>query len=156
MLESLVMGVANGTLIGVINYFAEESNAWKLLTSANGALAAILSYGINFGAYHPKRHQRRGCRACGGLLEPGPFPAPYHFEKMVCAYRLHSANCCLKRRALHPNALPTWLIAAAGQLGNWANSNVKLLFIAHATVGMGLAPSVGEAALVRRIDWKNG
>lgn len=34
MLESLVMGVANGTLIGVINYFAEESNAWKLLTSA--------------------------------------------------------------------------------------------------------------------------
>ena len=32
----------------------------------------------------------------------------------------------------------------------------KLVFIAHATVGMGLAPSVGEAALVRRIDRKNG
>ncbi len=64
-------------------------------------------------------------------------------------------NCCLKRRALHPNALPTWSIAAAGQLGNWANSNVKLLLIAHATVGMGLAPSVGEAALVWRIDRKN-
>ena len=60
MLESLVMGVANGTLIGVINYFAEESNAWKLLTSANGALAAILSNGINSCAYHPKLHQRRG------------------------------------------------------------------------------------------------
>lgn len=83
MLESLVIGVAIGTLTGVIKYFAEESNAWELLTSANGVLAAILFYDINSGAYHPKRHQRRGCRAGGGLLEPEPFPAPDHFEKMV-------------------------------------------------------------------------
>ena len=81
MLESLVIGVAIGTLTGVIKYFAEESNAWELLTSANGVLAAILFYDINSGAYHPKRHQRRGCRAGGCLLEPEPFPAPDHFEK---------------------------------------------------------------------------
>ena len=49
-------------------------------------------------------------------------------KKMVCAYRFHSANCCLKRRALHPNALPTWSVAGAGQLGHWVNPKDKLLF----------------------------
>ena len=38
----------------------------------------------------------------------------------------------------------------------FAQQRDKLLFIGNATVGMGLAPSVGEAALVRRIDGKNG
>ena len=45
----------------------------------------------------------------------------------ICAI-INLSNCCLKRRALHPNALPTRSVPAAGQLGNRVNPKVKLLF----------------------------
>lgn len=76
---ALFIGVAIGTLIAVTKYFAEESTAWKpfaflcdiyvtvirgvpvvvlllvfyfiILTSANGIVVAILTFGINSGAY---------------------------------------------------------------------------------------------------------
>lgn len=78
-LGALVIGVLIGTLIAVTKYFAEESPAWKplaflcdlyvtvirgvpvvvlllvfyfiILTSANGIVVAILTFGINSGAY---------------------------------------------------------------------------------------------------------
>lgn len=76
---ALAIGVAIGTLIAVAKYFAEEAPAWKplawlcdvyvtvirgvpvvvlllvfyfiILTSANGVAVAILTFGINSGAY---------------------------------------------------------------------------------------------------------
>lgn len=76
---ALTIGVAIGTLIAVAKYFAEEAPAWKplawlcdvyvtvirgvpvvvlllvfyfiILTSANGVAVAILTFGINSGAY---------------------------------------------------------------------------------------------------------
>lgn len=76
---ALAIGVVIGTLIAVTKYFAEESAAWKplallcdiyvtvirgvpvvvlllvfyfiILTSANGVVVAILTFGINSGAY---------------------------------------------------------------------------------------------------------
>lgn len=76
---ALIIGVVIGTLIAVIKYFAEESPVWKviavfadiyvnvirgipvvvlllvfffiILTSANGIVVAILTFGINSGAY---------------------------------------------------------------------------------------------------------
>ena len=78
-LGALLIGVVIGTLIAVTKYFAEESNVWKpfavlcdiyvtvirgvpvvvlllvfyfiILTSANGVVVAILTFGINSGAY---------------------------------------------------------------------------------------------------------
>lgn len=78
-LGALVIGVVIGTLIAVTKYFAEESNVWKpfavlcdiyvtvirgvpvvvlllvfyfiILTSADGVTVAILTFGINSGAY---------------------------------------------------------------------------------------------------------
>ena len=78
-LGALLIGVIIGTLIAVVKYFAEESPAWKplaalcdvyvtvirgipvvvlllvfyfiILTSANGIVVAILTFGINSGAY---------------------------------------------------------------------------------------------------------
>ena len=78
-LGALLIGVVIGTLIAVAKYFAEESPAWKplaalcdiyvtvirgipvvvlllvfyfiLLGSANGVVVAILTFGINSGAY---------------------------------------------------------------------------------------------------------
>ena len=78
-LGALLIGVVIGTLIAVAKYFAEESPAWKplaalcdiyvtvirgipvvvlllvfyfiILTSANGIVVAILTFGINSGAY---------------------------------------------------------------------------------------------------------
>lgn len=78
-LGALMIGVVIGTLIAVIKYFAEESPAWKplaiacdvyvtvirgipvvvllqvfyfiILTSAEGVTVAILTFGINSGAY---------------------------------------------------------------------------------------------------------
>ena len=78
-LAALVIGVIIGTLIAVTKYFAEESTAWKplavlcgiyvnvirgipvvvlllvfyfiIMTSANGIVVAILTFGINSGAY---------------------------------------------------------------------------------------------------------
>ena len=44
------------------------------------------------------------------------------FSNVLIGLLSSATNCCLKRRALHPNALPTWSVATAGQLGNWANS----------------------------------
>lgn len=76
---ALIIGVMIGTLIAVTKYFAEESSRWKpfawlcdlyvtvirgvpvvvlllvfyfiILTSANGVVVAILTFGINSGAY---------------------------------------------------------------------------------------------------------
>lgn len=78
-LGALVIGVAIGTLIAVAKYFAEDNSAWKplallcdayvtiirgvpvvvlllifyfiILTSAEGTVVAILTFGINSGAY---------------------------------------------------------------------------------------------------------
>lgn len=78
-LGALIIGVAIGTLIAVTKYFAEESTVWKpfavlcdiyvtvirgvpvvvlllvfyfiILTSADGVTVAILTFGINSGAY---------------------------------------------------------------------------------------------------------
>ena len=78
-LGALLIGVIIGTLIAVVKYFGEESPAWKplaalcdvyvtvirgipvvvlllvfyfiILTSANGIVVAILTFGINSGAY---------------------------------------------------------------------------------------------------------
>lgn len=78
-LGALAIGVVIGTLIAVTKYFAEESTAWRplsalcnvyvtvirgvpvvvlllvfyfiILTSANGVVVAILTFGINSGAY---------------------------------------------------------------------------------------------------------
>lgn len=78
-LGALAIGVAIGTMIAVIKYFAEDSVKWKplavlcdiyvtvirgipvvvlllvfyfiILTSANGVAVAILTFGINSGAY---------------------------------------------------------------------------------------------------------
>lgn len=78
-LGALLIGVVIGTLIAVVKYFAEEETAWKplaalcdlyvtvirgvpvvvlllvfyfiILTSANGIMVAILTFGINSGAY---------------------------------------------------------------------------------------------------------
>lgn len=78
-LGALLIGVVIGTLIAVVKYFAEEEAAWKplaalcdlyvtvirgvpvvvlllvfyfiILTSANGIMVAILTFGINSGAY---------------------------------------------------------------------------------------------------------
>lgn len=78
-LGALLIGVVIGTLIAVVKYFAEEKTAWKplaalcdlyvtvirgvpvvvlllvfyfiILTSANGIMVAILTFGINSGAY---------------------------------------------------------------------------------------------------------
>ena len=78
-LGALLIGVVIGTVIAVTKYFAEESSAWKpfavlcdiyvtvirgvpvvvlllvfyfiILTSANGVVVAVLTFGINSGAY---------------------------------------------------------------------------------------------------------
>lgn len=78
-LGALAIGVVIGTLIAVTKYFAEETTAWRplsalcnvyvtvirgvpvvvlllvfyfiILTSANGVVVAILTFGINSGAY---------------------------------------------------------------------------------------------------------
>lgn len=78
-LGALAIGVAIGTIIAVIKYFAEDSTKWKplavlcdiyvtvirgipvvvlllvfyfiILTSSNGVAVAILTFGINSGAY---------------------------------------------------------------------------------------------------------
>lgn len=78
-LGALLIGVVIGTMIAVVKYFAEEEVAWKplaalcdvyvtvirgvpvvvlllvfyfiILTSANGIMVAILTFGINSGAY---------------------------------------------------------------------------------------------------------
>lgn len=78
-LGALLIGVLIGTVIAITKYFAEESTAWKplaalcdiyvtvirgvpvvvlllvfyfiILTSANGVVVAILTFGINSGAY---------------------------------------------------------------------------------------------------------
>ena len=47
---------------------------------------------------------------------------------LISSLLSNPTNWCLKRRALHPNALPTWSVFVAGQLGNGADHKVKLLF----------------------------